>query len=241
MSNSIENYRNLVNQPWGKMFYDIIYHQLVVPNDKKSKIIDFGAGFCLTADHYAEFHDVIALEPNTEMSDLRVRNNDYTLVTQGIEYLETKVKSSVDVIICHNVLEYVDDMNAVLKQFVRVLKPGGLLSIVKHNDLGRVMFYAVLQDNPRAALDLLSKDEKESSIFGKRNVYDNESLVSFLGDEMKLKETYGIRTFYGLSSNNDIKFNGEWYQPMLELEIKAGKMDEYKKIAFFNHLVFEKK
>ena len=241
MSDSIINYRNTVDQPWGRMFYDLIDRHLDLPEKKKLKILDFGAGFCLTANRCAKYHEVTAVEPNEEMAALRFQDNAYTLVTQGAEYLPTVEGNAYDVVICHNVLEYVEESEAVLRQLVRVLKPGGILSIVKHNDYGRVMAYAVLNDNPKAALDLLINENAEDCMFGRRNVYDNESLIDSLADRMVLANIYGIRTFYGLSSNNGIKFSDEWYQSMLDLETKAGSMEEYRKIAFFNHLVFIKK
>ena len=240
MTNPIQNYRNVVDQPWGRMFYDLIFRQLNLSCDRRMKILDFGAGFCLTADHYAEHHDVTAVEPNEEMTRLRVTNHDYTLVPQGAEYLSAVADNTCDVVICHNVLEYVDDMDAVLKQLERILKPGGILSVVKHNDLGRAMAYAVLNDNPKAALDLLTGDQAEDSMFGSRDVYTNEYITDFLADQMMLRDVFGIRAFYGLSSNSEIKFTDEWYQSMLDLATKAASMDEYRKIAFFNHLVFIK-
>ncbi|WP_051545549.1 class I SAM-dependent methyltransferase [Butyrivibrio sp. MC2021] len=148
--------------------------------------------------------------------------------------------NTFDVVICHNVLEYVDDMSGVLTQLIRVLKPGGILSIVKHNEYGKAFAYAVLNDNPAAALDVLNKCTEESA-FGNRNVYSNEYLADFFADDAELKDVYGIRTFFGLSSNNEIKFNEEWYRGMLELETKAGVIDEYVKVAFYNHLIFKKK
>ena len=240
MAGSIKDYRNMVEQPWGKMFYDLVFRQLNIQNDKRLKILDFGAGFCLTADHYAKYHDVIAVEPNQEMYDLRVNKNDYKLAEGGIDYLQDIKDSTFDVVICHNVLEYTADKEIILKHLVRVLKTDGLLSIVKHNELGKVMAFAVLNDNPKEALEILSKENDESSIFGNRDVYSNEYLVNYLVEEMALKDSVGIRTFFGLSSNNEIKFTDEWYQSMLELETKASNIDEYKKIAFFNHLIFKK-
>ena len=76
MSDAIRKYRDMVEQPWGKMFYDLIFRQLNIPNEKRVRLLDFGAGFCLTADHYAKFHDVTAVEPNEEMYELRVLDND---------------------------------------------------------------------------------------------------------------------------------------------------------------------
>ncbi len=99
---------------------------------------------------------------------------------------------------------------------------------------------AVLADNPKASLDLLSDDNTEDSMFGNRNVYSNESLINYLSGKAVLKERYGIRAFFGLSSNNEIKYTDEWYKSMLELETKASEIEEFKNIAFFNHLHFKK-
>ena len=241
MTNTVQNYRNMVEQPWGRMFYELIYRQLNLPDDRRLKILDFGAGFCLTADYYAKYHEVTAVEPNEEMAALRVKENDYTLVPQGAEYLAGLESGTFDVVICHNVLEYVENADSVLRQLVRVLKPGGILSVVKHNLPGKVMFSAVLADDPKAALELLDPDHTQDSPFGTRNMYSNESLISRLGDGMKPVETYGIRAFFGLSSNNEIKYAEEWYNAMLELETRAATMDEYRKIAFSHHLIFQKK
>lgn len=240
MSDAIKNYRSMVDQPWGRMFYEMIYKQLDLSDCKKLKILDFGAGFCITADHYAKSHDVTAVEPSDEMRALRVGDNPYTLVGGGIDYLRDMDANSFDLVICHNVLEYADDKEAILKHLVRVTKPGGILSVVKHNLYGRVMATAVMSDDPKTALSLLDQGA-ENSMFGKRDVYSNEWITDLLKDEMTLIDTYGIRTFFGLSSNNDIKYTDDWYQSMLELETKACSMDEYRKVAFFNHLIFAKK
>lgn len=239
MSNSIKDYRIMVEQPWGRMFYDLIYRQLNIEDDKRKKILDFGAGFCITSSHYAERHDVTAVEPNEEMYSMRV-SGEYNLITEGIEYIKNIDDNSFDFVFCHNVLEYTEDKENILKELLRVLKPGGTLSIIKHNLYGRVMGSAVLADNPQAALDLLSDDNTENSMFGNRSVYDNKYLIDIFEGGAVLKKTYGIRAFFGLSSNNEIKYTDEWYQKMLELETKASEIDEFVKIAFFNHLIFNK-
>ena len=239
MSTAIENYRTMVEQPWGKIFYDVIFNQLKFTNERRLKILDFGAGFCITAKHYAKDHDVTALEPNEEMYLLRFESDDYTLITQGIDYLKTVKDNSYDVIFCHNVLEYVDNKDEILAELKRVLKTGGTLSIIKHNLYGRVFGASVLTDNPKAALDLLNQ-KPEDSMFGNRDLYSNEYLTDFFGKEMELSELYGIRAFYGLSSNNEIKYTDEWYKSMLELETRVGTIEEFKKVSFFNHLIFTK-
>ena len=108
MSGSIKEYRTMVDQPWGKMFYEQIYRQLNISNDQKKKILDFGAGFCITSEHFSKAHDVTSVEPNEEMSSLRVEG-DYTLIKQGVDYLKTVSDNSFDYVFCHNVFEYAED------------------------------------------------------------------------------------------------------------------------------------
>lgn len=52
MPSSIKDYRNLIDQPYGRMFYDLIYRQLNIQTKPTLDILDFGAGFCVTANHY---------------------------------------------------------------------------------------------------------------------------------------------------------------------------------------------
>ncbi len=243
MPSSIKDYRNLIEQPWGRMFYDMLYKQLDLQENKRLNILDFGAGFCVTANHYAKSHNVTAVEPSHDMLNLRIKENDFTLINGGIEVLKNISDNSFDLVICHNVLEYVPDRAIILGELTRVLKQNGKLSIVKHNLAGRILAYAVFADNPESALELLNKNsDNEGNMFGSRNTYSNEDLISYCSSlGLKADEIYGIRAFFALSSNDDIKYSDEWYNNMLELEMKICNKDKYKSIAFFNHLIFKKR
>lgn len=242
MPNSIKEYRELVEQPWGRMFYEMIYRQLQLPSNPKLDILDYGAGFCVTANHYAKYHNVTAIEPSIEMSDLKVIDNEYTFSLGGIKLLKDIPSDSYDIVICHNVLEYADNKSEILRELSRILKPNGKLSIVKHNLKGRIISNAVLKDNPKSALELLSNDfDNAQNMFGNRDTYDNKFLLELAADfSLNCENTFGIRTFFALSSNNEIKYTDEWYKNMLELEMKVCNIDEYKNIAFFNHFIFTK-
>lgn len=242
MPNSIEDYRALIDKPWGRMFYDMIFCQLHLPTDKKLRILDFGAGFCVAADHYAKHHDVTAFEPDGAMYSKRVQTRSYTLLTDR-KQLDSIPDGSMDVVLCHNVLEYVPDKTEILQELTRVLKTGGTLSIVKHNLSGRVLAYAAFSDAPADALALLqSQNDGGESMFGKRGTYDNTFLTEFAEQNaLTLQKFFGIRAFYALSSNNEIKYSDAWYRDMLELELHVCEDDTFRNVAFFHHLTFEKR
>lgn len=243
MPSSINDYRQLIEQPWGTMFYDTLFRQLDLPEEHPLNILDFGAGFCVTASHYATHHHVTAIEPSEEMLELKLPDNssNYTCIHGGIEELKKMDSVSFDLVICHNVLEYVSDKEEILPELARVLRQNGRLSIIKHNLTGRILAYSVFSDNPGAALELLEEGDNENNMFGNRDTYRNEYLIEQgrkLG--LSLEDRFGIRTFFGLSTNDSIKFTDEWYDNMLALEMKTCNLEEYKNIAFFNHLIFRK-
>lgn len=242
MPGSITDYRQLIDKPWGKMFYDMIFRQLDLSNDISLKILDYGAGFCVTANHYSKYHSVTAIEPDKEMIDLSIHDNHFDFIHGGIETLSRYADNTFDVVICHNVLEYVSDKELIIQELARVLKQGGTLSIVKHNLLGRAMAYAVFSDNPKTALDLLDSGDHENNMFGKRDTYEDKYIIE-IGENcgLSMKNLFGIRTFFALSKNDDVKFTREWYEDMLALEMRTCNLDRFKSISFFHHLIFQKK
>jgi len=140
--------------------------------------------------------------------------------------------ASFEVIICHNVLEYVGNREAVLKAFTRLLKPGGLLSIVKHNEVGRVLQTVVFENDPKKALDLLAGQDLETHSMGLAQAYDLDRVVEDL--TLKVQDYQGIRVFYALQDNR-FKSQKGWRESMLEMELAVCQESPYRDIAFFQH------
>ncbi|MEA4861689.1 MAG: class I SAM-dependent methyltransferase [Victivallaceae bacterium] len=241
MTNGIESYYNIIRMPWGRMSYDLIFNQLNIDDKSNLHVLDFGSGFGILANHYAQKHTVTAIEPNEEMRALRFSENNYTQIAGGFDALN-EIDDKFDLVACHNVLEYTENPDEIFAALANTLKIGGRLSIVKHNCLGRAMAAAVFEENPQKALDLIIENKDVEHFFGMRKLYTNECAEKLgKSNGLSLTQIYGIRTFFALTQNNDIKFTDEWYDKMLELEIVASCMDEYIKVAFLNHLIFEKK
>ena len=239
---NVKEYVELVKAPWGRMFYDLVFTQLDIPPTPKLKILDFGSGLGVTANHYAAWHDVTAVEPNEEMIENSHKENLYAQVHGSIEKIASMKDLSFDMILCHNVLEYIEDKEPIVAGFLRVLKAGGVLSVVKHNRAGRVFHTSVFKNDPKKALTLLDKNANDKSNYlGTQYIYANDymaALVNKYGG--KIKEVYGIRAFYALGQDNSIKYTDDWYKNMLMLENRVAAIDEYKQSAFFNHLLIEK-
>ena len=237
----VQDYVEIVKAPWGKMFYDLLFMQLNLPQTPKLKILDFGSGLGVTANHYAAWHDITAIDPNKEMIESSFTENTYTQICGGIEQVNNFADNTFDIIFCHNVLEYIENKEPILQPLLRVLKKGGTLSVVKHNRAGRILHTAVFKNAPQKALTLLAGSNDKSNYLGTQYIYTNDDLIMWAAKYGGgLARVLGMRTFWALGQDNSVKFTDEWYRNMLELESKVAAIDEYRQMAFLNHLLFVK-
>lgn len=222
---------------WELLSKQMIWKQLGSIHNKK--ILDFGSGNGVTASFYAKDNEVIAIEPLEEVLVNRVCDNDYKQITGSTKELKQFENESFDVILCHNVLEYAEDRECIVNEFYRLLKPNGLLSIVKHNRTGRVMQMVVLLNNFENANSLLDGKNGNAQKYGTIHYYENADLTKWCKD-FSVSKVYGIRTFWDLQQNQEIQNDAEWQKKMLQIEMRVQDIDEYKNIAFFNHLLLTK-
>ena len=222
---------------WERLFKRIVWSQ--IGDLKGLSILDFGSGEGVTADHYAADNSLTAVEPSEEMLANAWKDHEYTQIVGDISALSRFDDDSFDFIICHNVLEYIDDKQTVIRELARVLKPGGRISIVKHNRAGRVMQMAVLLDDIEKANALLDGKNSTASKFGAIRYYNDRDITEW-SSRLKPVDSYGIRTFWDLQQNQEKHDQEEWQEKMAQLETRVSQMDEYRQIAFFHHLILTK-
>lgn len=223
--------------PWDRLLKKIVWEQLGEIAGKE--ILDFGSGEGITANHFANQNSVVAVEPSEEMLRNRWEDYPYKQIVGDVSKLADFADASFDLIICHNVLEYVDDKEQVINELYRLLKAGGMLSVVKHNRAGRVMQMAVLLDNLKKANDLLDGKDGESAQFGTIGYYEDGQIENW-NKGFKLLDAFGIRTFWDLQQNQEKHGTEEWQAQIMKLEMRVSQIDEYRRIAFFHHLLFIK-
>lgn len=230
--------RELIELPaWERLLKKIVWAQL--GNICEKSILDFGSGEGVTANHFAKNNNVVAIEPSEDMLVNRWADFEYKQIQGDVTKLSDFDDNTFDMIICHNVLEYIEDKKHVLDELHRVLKPQGVLSIVKHNRAGRVMQMAVLLDELEKANELLDGKNSSASKFGAIRYYEDE-MISEWSPGLTIKDCFGIRTFWDLQQNQEKHNSEEWQNRMMQLEMRVSQMDEYRKIAFFHHLLVSK-
>ena len=236
MNINIQGYLDTIQAPWGQLFYKMIWHNLPF---KGMEILDFGSGFGITADYLATNNRVTAIEPNEEMVANRRCDHTYDQIIGGIEQLKEIQSHFYDMIICHNVLEYMNDREAVFQEFHRLLKDNGTLSLVKHNRAGKIMQKVVFENKIDEAIDLIEDKAATSVNFGKINEYSLHDLEKYTADLYNIHKVYGVRMFFGLQ-RNEFKAEPEWMQNMFRFECAVEETSQFRDIAFFHHVILKK-
>lgn len=218
---------------WEQLQKKLTWEQLGEFSGKK--ILEFGCGNGVMGAYYAGENVVVGIEPDEEV----LLQNHYENVEQicgDIKALSEYADGFFDVILCHNVLEYAAEREEIVKEFQRLLKSGGLLSVLKHNKPGRVMQMAVLLNNFDHANDLLDGKGSTALQYGQISYYEDDDLVKW-APGLHIEKVLGMRIFWDLQQNQQIQEQEDWQREMMKLEQKVSDMEEYRNIAFFHHVL----
>ena len=184
---------------------------------------------------------MVAIEPNADMTEMRTCENRYQQISGNIEQLKQQEDNSFEVVVCHNVLEYAKEGKAIFREFCRVLKPNGIISIIKHNHAGRIMAKAIFENNLDETVRLLNDEVCSAAYFGQINYYTLTDIKEWIGDlYLNIEKVLGIRTLFGLHPNNEMRYDPIWQDKMFEIEMKVSNIEEYRNISFYHHVLLRK-
>ena len=153
--------------------------------------------------------------------------------------LELVGPAGADVVLCHGVLEVVDDPAAALATIREVLRPGGRLSLLVAQRHAAVVARA-MAGHFTQALDLLSDaPEGPPGRTGHRFTPDEATaLVAAAGFE--LASRHGIRVFADLVPGSLLDLEPGATAALLELEREVSERPEYLPLATQLHLVAQR-
>ncbi|MFP1623963.1 class I SAM-dependent methyltransferase [Streptomyces sp. 5K101] len=174
--------------------------------------------------------DALAGEPAGIRERVRLIEGDGR--DTGVHFLP----GSFDVVLCHGVLMYVADADAMLAGLARMLAPGGLLSLLVRNGDALAMRPGLAGDWPAAR-----------AAFG-TDTYTNRLGLTVRADRLAamtatleginapLHAWYGVRVFTD-NVGNDVELPpAEELQQLLAAEERAGRTDPYRRVAALLHL-----
>ncbi|MBD0743202.1 methyltransferase domain-containing protein [Streptomyces sp. CBMA152] len=217
------------------------------PVGQRLRVLDVGTGQGTQALRLARAgHTVTGLESDPEM--LRAAREALSTEPEGIRERvrliegdghETGVHflpGSFDVVLCHGVLMYVQEPDAMLAGLARMLAPGGLLSLLVRNADALAMRPGLAGDWS-GALAAFDTDAYTNRLGLSVRADRLSTLTQTLdGIAAPLHAWYGVRVFTDNVPNEVQLPAADELDRLLAAEDKAGRTDPYRQVAALLHL-----
>lgn len=244
-----QDYANYLATPEGRLRADLSFANLqdfLTPPrpNKPLDTLEVGSGTGVTSVRLAQLGiHVTELDSSQAMLDLARRAAEAGGVSDRVTFRHGDAArltdlfpvESFDIIICHNILEYVEDPIAVLRGAARLLRDtSAILSIVVRNRAGEVMKAAIQAGDLAAAESSLHAEWGFESLYGgKVRLFSSSGLRAMLKAEtLELVGERGVRVVTDYLPPR-ISRSSEYAQ-IFPLEKKLGIRPEFAAVARYS-------
>ncbi|MCA1220556.1 methyltransferase domain-containing protein [Streptomyces sp. 8L] len=216
------------------------------PVGQRLRVLDVGMGQGTQALRLARAgHAVTGLESDPEM--MAAAREELAREPEGIrervrliqgEGMDTGVHfkpGAFDVVLCHGVLMYVSEPDALVAGLARMLAPGGLLSLLVRNGDALALRPGRAGDwtTALAAFDGSSYTDRLGLTVRADRLADLTRTLD--GIAAPLRAWYGVRVFTDTEDDSEPPAGGE-LDRLLAAEERAGRTDPYRAVAALLHL-----
>jgi S-adenosylmethionine-dependent methyltransferase len=241
-------YAAYLETPEGKLRLDLVFANLqeFLPQATPPLLaLDIGCGTGAIAVRLARLGlHVTLLDASEAMLDFARRAAQEAAVTERITLKHGDAAlldnlcdaGSFDVILCHNILEFVDHPAAVLRSAARALRnPSAIISVLVRNLAGEVLKAAIKDGDLDATERSLIAEWGHESLYGGRvRLFTAEKLQAMLLEcSLTVTAKRGVRVMSDYMPPRVSR--SDEYQRILELERKLGRRPEFAAVARYTH------
>ena len=211
------------------------------------RALDVGGGVGFASLQLAQMgFNVVLLDSSEEMLGIARQQAEASSVTARISFCHADAgclpelfeASYFDVVICHNLLEYVEDPFAVVRQMAHVMREDAVVSVLVRNRAGEVLRAAIKSADWKLAAANLSAETVTDSLFGEPvRVFTPVDVSSVLAKAgLGVVAEHGVRV---LSDYLDLPddLNSEAYRQVFELERILGAQSQFAAIARYTQVI----
>ncbi len=246
--------------PWGRLRYRVVAHVLqgacrdlqASTGRTRLRVLDVGGADGSDAVPLAlAGHDVTVLDSSPtllrrarerarrEGVSLRLVEADLALLgpadagPDGSAALEQVSAGGYDLVLCHFVLGYRDDLASTVADVARLVAPGGALSLAAVNPASEVMLAMVRDGDPSRALAVLDAPTARSVAFGEQvRQISVEQVSEVLRDNgFDSVRRFGIRCVSDYLTDDERKSDPEVYAALEALELTLHDREPFVGLA----------
>ncbi|MDQ1712423.1 MAG: hypothetical protein QOE45_1873 [Frankiaceae bacterium] len=234
---------------WGRVRSAVVWDALTTAMSALSTapliVLDAGGGTGGFAVPLAALgHRVTVVDPSPDsLASLERRaaeeGADLTAVQGDLgDLVDVVGPGGVDVVLCHSVLEVVDEPAAGIATVAAALRPGGLASVVAANRSAAVVSRALAGRFDEAAAALDDADGRWGAGDNARRRFDRTALVALLAAAgLVAEEVHGVRVFTDLVAGALLDTDAAAFEALVRLELAAAGRDPYRDLATQLHVL----
>ena len=236
---------------WGRVRNAVVWESLTAAlaglGDGPLSILDAGGGTGGFAVPLAGLgHRVTVVDPSPDsLAALarRAAEEGADAAIDGVQgdlstLLDVVAPGSVDVVLCHSVLELADDPAADVATVAAALRPGGVASVVAANRTAAVLLRALAGrfEEANAALD--DADGRWGAGDAARRRFGRDELVALLAAAgLVADDVHGVRVFTDLVPGALLDTDAAAFEALVRLEVAASARDPYRDLATQLHVL----
>ena len=243
-------YATYLETPEGRLRLDLPFSNLQeflpLPQRKASvRALDLGCGTGANGLRLAHLgFEVTLLDSSPAMLDIAKRAAQEAGITEKIETKQGDAdglsnifhEGTFDVILCHNILEFVSDPAAVLSGAERALRnSSAILSVLVRNRAGEVLKAAILAGDLAAAENNLTADWGNEALYGGRvRLFTPVTTRAMLkAASLEVIAERGVRVMADYLSPR-VSLSAE-YERVFALERKLGSQPDFAAVSRYTH------
>ncbi len=227
--------------PWNRIGYELIEHNLkkhIPVESRPLRILDAGGGNGLASLTLARMnHQVDLVDLSRKMLDdarakaalAGVTDRLRTHASDILGIADQFAENEFDIVLCHNVIQFIDDVIPMLQVLHRVLKPGGFISLVTSNQYALPYQAAFGEQDLDKAFELLDPSEQHNSVFDiAAHEYQPDEVMAWLTEMgLTLEKHYGIRCLYDFWGTTEQKD-----APVVQAKLKKLEMELTERLPY---------
>jgi SAM-dependent methyltransferase len=208
-------------------------------------VVDAGGGTGGFAVPLAELgHRVIVVDPSPDaLAALERRAAESGVAVRGVQgdaddLLGLVGAGSADLVLCHSVLEYVDQPAATMASLAEIVRPGGAVSVLAAGQLAAVLHRALAGHFDDSRRLLSAPDGRWGDRDPVPRRFTRETLARLAADAgLRVAELHGIRIFADLVAGSVIDAEHDALEALIALESAASTHPALSDLAAQLHVL----
>ncbi|MBE2236553.1 MAG: methyltransferase domain-containing protein [Caldilineaceae bacterium] len=252
-ANKFAAWQHSQEQPWNRLRYLLVEATLrrLIGDQASLHVLDVGGGDGRDALPLArQGHTVLVLDYVSEMLAAATQRAAEAGLQERVAVQLANVGAgdlpvvpgSYDLVLCHNVLQYLHNPARLLQASAAALRPGGWFSLLVPNPASEALRQALQQHDLCAARASLDAATHRTILFDADiHLVERPALWNMLAAaNLTPIDYYGVRCVNDYLHDDERKFSEEGFVQLMALELAMGQRSPYRDIARLWQIVARK-